>query len=403
MKWYACLNDDGLSEYAEHLRVAIGSAIDVAKLEPHIVFDGDPARLYDAVGRSDFGLHSRVSMLRDEIARTPATAGWSPNVARGTLLRLEIPLIEEADQFVLYTDCDVLFTGPVDLSLLRPKYFAAAPGHNPHNWHNLCSGVMLLNVPAMRKAHPYLMNVARAHLGVPHFYDQEVLNTAFLNRWDRLPLEAHWKPYWGPNPASTIVHFHGPKIAHVRMLMREGDHADLPEIYRTLYQNSVEGYAYYESLFAQLLDPDFDIARFSELRGTSRGSVTRRWIHNLLAAGGRKRRPDRSGLVVPKPPPLRSPEARFEIATAKNFDEARYLAANADVALAVKEGKLLSGWKHFREHGREEGRAQVLPDNEFVTEPNSTYPPALEGSTAPAVPLSALVPAASSMSPGDAE
>ena len=394
MKWYACLNDAALDEYAEHLRVAIGSAIDIAKLEPHIVFDGDPARLYGAVGRSDFVLHNRVSALREEIALTPATPGWCPNVARGTLLRLEIPFIEEADQFVLYTDCDVLFTGLVDLSLLKPKYFAAAPGHNPDNWHNLCSGVMLLNVAAMRKAHPYLMNVARAHLGVPHFYDQEVLNTAFLNRWDRLPLEAHWKPYWGPNPSSAIVHFHGPKIAHVRMLMHEADRADLPEIYRTLYQNSVDGYAYYERLFTQLLEPNFNFARYSELQGSPHGSIARRWIHNLLSAGGRKRVPNRSGLVAPKPPPLGSSQARYEIATSKNFDEARYLAANADVALAVKEGKLLSGWKHFREHGREEGRAQVLSDEAFVTAPLAL---------GPVVPLPNFVPASRSISPGDAE
>ncbi len=50
-----------------------------------------------------------------------------------------------------------------------------------------------------------------------------------------------------------------------------------------------------------------------------------------------------------------------EIPTDETFDEASYLAANPDVADAVRQGKLKSGWVHFRKFGRTEGRRQTTP------------------------------------------
>ncbi|MFV3127563.1 calcium-binding protein [Niveispirillum sp. KHB5.9] len=43
--------------------------------------------------------------------------------------------------------------------------------------------------------------------------------------------------------------------------------------------------------------------------------------------------------------------------TARNgFDEALYLSRNADIAAAVRNGTLASGWDHFRTYGQREGR-----------------------------------------------
>ncbi len=41
-----------------------------------------------------------------------------------------------------------------------------------------------------------------------------------------------------------------------------------------------------------------------------------------------------------------------------NFNEQRYLAENPDIKKAVEEGKLRSGWFHFKRHGRKEHRKQ---------------------------------------------
>ena len=46
------------------------------------------------------------------------------------------------------------------------------------------------------------------------------------------------------------------------------------------------------------------------------------------------------------------------------FNEAEYLAANLDVAAAVKECSFLSGYEHYEKLGKSEGRMQGgLPDN----------------------------------------
>lgn len=39
------------------------------------------------------------------------------------------------------------------------------------------------------------------------------------------------------------------------------------------------------------------------------------------------------------------------------FNEAEYLTANPDVALAVEQGAFISGYKHYVKYGKNEGRA----------------------------------------------
>jgi hypothetical protein len=39
------------------------------------------------------------------------------------------------------------------------------------------------------------------------------------------------------------------------------------------------------------------------------------------------------------------------------FNEVEYLAANPDVALPVEQGAFISGYKHYVEYGKSEGRA----------------------------------------------
>lgn len=90
--------------------------------------------------------------------------------------------------------------------------------HEPHEWSQLCSGVLLLNVPAMRAEYDALLRHARDRLGRPHHYDQETLNEHFEGRWDHLPIHMHWKPYWGVEWDAAIVHFHGPKAEDARLL-----------------------------------------------------------------------------------------------------------------------------------------------------------------------------------------
>lgn len=56
----------------------------------------------------------------------------------------------------------------------------------------------------------------------------------------------------------------------------------------------------------------------------------------------------------------------------EHFDEAYYLAANGDVAEAVREGYFVSGFDHYIKHGKAEGRPGTRP---IPTDPVPAPPP----------------------------
>ncbi len=371
MKWYACLNAPALDRYAAHLRVAVRTAIDIAGLEPHIVFDGEEDRLRAVLGHdAAVHIHRRRSGLIEAIEATPETPGWNRAVAAGAMLRLDIPLIESEDEFVLYTDCDVLFARRVALSPLRPRLFAAAPMHEPHEWSQLCSGVLLLNVPAMRAEYDALLRHARDRLGRPHHYDQETLNEHFEGRWDHLPIHMHWKPYWGVEWDAAIVHFHGPKAEDARLLAAAPPRDDL---YGLLYSRDPQGYAH----FLRFHDMAERAIRRGERIGPTALAPLR--LEAATASGGRALRRAWASLrgLIPQrpreaaPPPRLPPEASFaEVVTLENFDERAYLYANPDVSELVRRGRIVSGRAHFSRYGRYEGRVQMIPRDILATPEN---------------------------------
>jgi SAM-dependent methyltransferase len=59
-----------------------------------------------------------------------------------------------------------------------------------------------------------------------------------------------------------------------------------------------------------------------------------------------------------------------ETPTDETFDESCYLAANPDVAESVKSGRLASGWAHFKKFGRIEGRRQKVAQDEAASAEN---------------------------------
>jgi hypothetical protein len=75
-------------------------------------------------------------------------------------------------------------------------------------------------------------------------WDQTLYNDLYKGEIDRLPLEYNWKPYWGINDNSKIVHFHGAKPRSVEPEWRY----NLPEI-KTLRDMSKDGYEYYNNVF----------------------------------------------------------------------------------------------------------------------------------------------------------
>ena len=76
--------------------------------------------------------------------------GDAMNVYGGHWLRCDIPDLETEDEFVLYTDIDVLFMKNLPKKVPAPKFLACAPEHSRDDYSYFNSGVMIMNVPAFR-------------------------------------------------------------------------------------------------------------------------------------------------------------------------------------------------------------------------------------------------------------
>lgn len=57
---------------------------------------------------------------------------------------------------------------------------------------------------------------------------------------------------------------------------------------------------------------------------------------------------------------------RSVAADESNFSESGYLSANPDIAIAVRQGQIKSGWVHFQRHGRSEGRRMRIADGDIA-------------------------------------
>jgi hypothetical protein len=175
------------------------------------------------------------------------------DVFSGHWLRCDIPLIETEAEFVLYTDIDVMFRKSVDMSGVRPSTVACAPEHRQDDFSYFNSGVMVMNLPAMRETRGKLIQTLGERVkGIEPHNDQGILNAVYRD-WARLPNAWNWKPYWGFSDDAAIVHFHGPKPGSVRRMMT-GDLAPFPAAYSGIFRRCPQGYAAYLAEFDAFLN-----------------------------------------------------------------------------------------------------------------------------------------------------
>lgn len=216
MRWFFALNENSASfwDYANLLQVAVHTARRNTKLQPVCLYDGAENALTGWLKSVGVPVCYRRSFLHNWVVSLSS-------IARGAFLRFEIPEVCREmgwdDEFVLYTDCDVMFArdpAPL-LAPLRPRFFCAAPEIDPENWAHFNSGVIWMNVRGFGAELPAVKETIRANLHdiVTRLFDQGTLQLHFGARAERLPRELNWKPYWGSNDAAVIWHFHGPKPA----------------------------------------------------------------------------------------------------------------------------------------------------------------------------------------------
>ncbi len=158
----------------------------------------------------------------------------------GCFLKLELALVPELaqDDFVLYCDCDVLFTEDITpLIEQRPPYMAMAreytsPFYHEHEhmhytWRDreytvpmpfpiwtFSSGVVLFNLQRLRK-YDYIYNFlafCEQNVHIIGNLDQSLLNYFFGKHISKLPEKWNRPPYQADVFTNgAIVHFHGPK------------------------------------------------------------------------------------------------------------------------------------------------------------------------------------------------
>jgi hypothetical protein len=252
MKWFFAVSEVSLDHHDHDFRALIRSAVNSARantqLAPHMIFDGEEGAFTREIRNLGVTvIHHRISFYdRLEAAQRAQRPDWTPYmfVASGALLRLEIPMLEPNDTFVLYTDCDVIFLKDPVLGHIRPEVFAVAPERQQGSHEDMNSGVMVMNLPRLRADLPALVTFLCENFARVNGFDQEAYRSFYRGAWDGLTPDYNWKPYWGINPDASVVQFHGPKPPAVRKLIADPGYA-APDVWRDLYFQNPQSYADY--------------------------------------------------------------------------------------------------------------------------------------------------------------
>ncbi len=250
LKWFCAVSATTLdfksSDLRNLIRVAVYSAMQDTSLRPHVIYDGHEDSYTEELRVLGATIVFRRSALYDALEQHAGGFKDWLQVMSGAFLRFEVPDIETTEQFVLYTDCDVLFLRDPDFGHDKPEIFAATSQSSTNPAEDMNSGVMLINVPNMRKILPELLDFARRslHLGL----DQEILRSFFFTKYLVLDRSLNWKPYWGWNAGAQIVHFHGAKPSAARRFLQTGERPDDPN-WADLLGRSQEGYEAYTRLW----------------------------------------------------------------------------------------------------------------------------------------------------------
>lgn len=221
LKWYFAINEAGAGgEVGWHARLAALSALRRTSLEPTLLYTGRPSTLTDWMTSRGIPVLTIRLPFEQRIADMAARGRYSAALL-GHWLRSMICQLQTTDPFVLYTDCDVVFLSDPMLSGLRPACFACGPEFRQDNWNYVNTGVMLINVAALRADFDRFIAYALDSMECrgSGFTDQTAYNEFYRGMWDRLEPRFNWKPYWGPAENIAILHYHGPKLGAVRAIV----------------------------------------------------------------------------------------------------------------------------------------------------------------------------------------
>lgn len=256
MKVYFGANETVLlknkKKYFEHMAVAIYSCKKNTKLDPYILYDGpmDEIVYFKELGSTI--IEHELSFKKD-LKRKCDKFNIDFGVASGAFLRIDIPLLEKNDEFIIYADLDVMFMRDPVLQSLRPTYLAATSEMQFDISTRFNSGVMIINVKNFGNVHDEFIHFILNQTPTYDPYDEGPLNDFFSGKWDPMDQSYNWKPYWGYNHYAPIVHWHGVKYgAAIRNQANEFIDYD-GTLHRKIYEKNPEGYTRYITHFQNFL------------------------------------------------------------------------------------------------------------------------------------------------------
>jgi len=260
LKWVFTVTS-ATSSYDDIVKVAVLSALAKTKLVPVCIFYGEPNHLAHWMEARGVRIIYHTPKWRERLVKGNVQANHlglnvtSPlyndiEMSVATFLRIDLAILGFVDEYVLYADVDIIFTGDLtleDFGHELPAFFTMgteADGYVDEVMDNGQkvkfgnAGVMLVNVEGMRRTHQSFVDWLFSeesigtglHFGVYGPQDQGALNKFYQGRFHVVvwPL-FNWKPYWGYCPAAKIIHFHGPKTSHYRAFIRNGTGPELFE------------------------------------------------------------------------------------------------------------------------------------------------------------------------------
>lgn len=247
-KWYFTTNEAGLGIF-DLIRVALESCRANTNLKPICIYTGKPNSRLEWLDNAGVSVVHHTLSFDDELR---SAYGEEYDRFSGHWLRTEIPLIEEDDEIVLYTDFDVMFLAQPRCDIAVPLLGACAEIETKPSML-INSGVLVMNTPALREQwetqRAQLIAILREQeFGEAH--DQLFYSRAFGSSATRLPLELNWRPFLGENSEAQIIHFQGTKgdLVHRAWLEDPSRLLDDP-----FYRRAPEAYRTYSGKFVNFL------------------------------------------------------------------------------------------------------------------------------------------------------
>eukprot|EP00002_Diphylleia_rotans_P003842 TRINITY_DN12723_c0_g1_i1.p1 TRINITY_DN12723_c0_g1~~TRINITY_DN12723_c0_g1_i1.p1 ORF type:complete len:711 (+),score=71.99 TRINITY_DN12723_c0_g1_i1:113-2245(+) len=225
--WVFTLNNS-TSYYDSMAKAAVLSAIEFLKMPMYCIYEGSPNELTSWM--QDHGvqvIHHKLTWYSSLLSMNVTYDKYdksSPNYASpgslaATFLRTDLPIMKELQDidFVLYTDVDIIFLGPVTETtfFMWPRYFSCGPEAKRGKKFPCNMGIMLMNMDGLRKTHPFFLNYILSSGDLrfpPGPADQGAYNSFYRGRIDAMNPIFNWKPYWTISSKARILHFHGPKL-----------------------------------------------------------------------------------------------------------------------------------------------------------------------------------------------